>query len=113
MSLPPSQRSYLAHALLRQLLHCPRTIPAMTPEPSADFEVFAGGTEANLKRLCVDCGLITGRFCDFCLAEVRLPNEHWCDGQMTPLCSRCDNRFGVAISAGACRGVQNRHTGVC
>ena len=57
------------------------------------MEVLAVGDESMLIRPCVDCGLKTGRFCDYCLAETRLPNEKWCDGQMTPLCSRCDNKY--------------------
>eukprot|EP00975_Prorocentrum_lima_P040090 8421035-Prorocentrum_lima.AAC.1 len=42
-------------------------------------------------RPCVDCGLMTGRFCDWCLAADRLPGEVRAAGQMTPLCSHCDN----------------------
>ena len=42
---------------------------------------------------CVDCGLWTGRFCDYCRAADRVPSERWCDGQPTPLCSQCDNKY--------------------
>ena len=53
--------------------------------------VLAYGDQEMLTRPCVDCGLLTGRFCDWCFAADRLPNEEWADGQMTPLCSDCDN----------------------
>ena len=45
----------------------------------------------QLIQPCVDCGLWTGRFCDYCLAEQRMPDSFWEPGQRTPLCSRCDN----------------------
>ena len=49
-----------------------------------------------LVRPCVDCGLLTGRFCDYCYAFERFPNgdadgRGWARGQLTPLCSLCDN----------------------
>ena len=56
------------------------------------WEVLAAGDTELLCRPCVDCGLYTGRFCDHCLAEDRIPSEVWADGQHTPLCSWCDNR---------------------
>ena len=57
-----------------------------------------GPTEL-LMRPCVDCGLVTGRYCDGeeedagppCFAENRIPNEVWIENQRTPLCSVCDN----------------------
>ena len=51
---------------------------------------LAGGTECELFRPCVDCGLITGSFCDFCKAADWLPDEAWAEHQVTPLCTRCD-----------------------
>ena len=57
------------------------------------MEVLALGEDEELTRLCVDCGLYTGRFCDRCYASQRIPTEVWCRGQRTPLCSRCDNRW--------------------
>jgi hypothetical protein len=56
--------------------------------------ILASGDAQMLIRPCVDCGLWTGRFCDFCYAAARLPNEEWADGQLTPLCSDCDNLRG-------------------
>ena len=50
-----------------------------------------------LLRSCVDCGLRTGRFCDHCLAEDRVPNEVWASGQHTPLCSHCDNEHNMLL----------------
>ena len=48
------------------------------------------GEPDMLCRPCVDCGLYTGCFCDFCRAEDRLPDEVWAEGQHTPLCTNCD-----------------------
>ena len=56
------------------------------------MQVLAMGSPAMLNRPCVDCGLFTGRFCDYCLASDRLPDEVWAAGQMTPLCSNCENK---------------------
>ena len=56
------------------------------------MQVLAMGSPAMLNRPCVDCGLFTGRFCDRCLASDRMPAEVWADGQMTPLCSNCENK---------------------
>ena len=57
---------------------------AMTDDPSI------------LQRPCVDCGLNTGGFCDYCRAADRFPDgdatgRGWAVGQLTPLCSKCDN----------------------
>ena len=60
----------------------------------ADLEVIAMGSSDTLIRPCVDCGLMTGRFCDDCRAAERVPKEGWAPGQKTPLCSECDNREG-------------------
>ncbi len=56
------------------------------------MQVLCVGDPDTLCRPCVDCGLYTGRFCDHCYAELRLPNEIWARGQMTPLCSNCDKK---------------------
>jgi hypothetical protein len=58
------------------------------------MEVICFGDDEMLRRPCVDCGLITGSFCDYCRAADRLPHERWAAGQMTPLCSHCDRRHG-------------------
>ena len=60
---------------------------------SVALQVLAAGDVETLCRPCVDCGLKTGRFCDYCYAEDRLPGEKWANKQLTPLCSTCDNRF--------------------
>ena len=65
------------------------------------MQVLATGSEEMLNRPCVDCGLITGRFCDYCLASDRMPGEVWAAGQMTPLCSYCDNKHDACHF---CRG---------
>ena len=63
------------------------------------LQVLAFASEDDptiLMRECVDCGLRTGRFCDYCRAEDRFPagdatRRGWAPGQRTPLCSFCDN----------------------
>ena len=70
-------------------------------DPAPRMEVLAWGSEEQLLRPCVDCGLITGRFCDYCLAETRVPSEEWVADQHTPLCSRCDWKHGMCHY---CRG---------
>ena len=62
---------------------------------------MAFGTEDQFWRPCVDCGLATGSFCDYCRAADRLPDELWVHNQMTPLCSHCDNKYGACHF---CRG---------
>ena len=59
------------------------------------MQVLAWGDENMLARPCVDCGLKTGCYCDHCRACDRCPKEEWADGQMTPLCSNCDNEHGA------------------
>ena len=59
----------------------------------ARMECICWGDEETLLRPCVDCGLVTGCFCDHCEAEDRLPGERWAAGQMTPLCSRCEIKY--------------------
>ena len=70
---------------------------------SSKMEVLCFGSLEQLNRPCVDCGQWTGRFCDYCYAVDRLPSEQWADGQLTPLCSACDN---ARDSCHYCRGVQ-------
>ena len=67
-----------------------------------DMQVLAWGDENMLARPCVDCGLKTGCYCDYCRACDRCPKEKWADGQMTPLCTNCDNRQGACHF---CRGL--------
>ena len=50
-----------------------------------------------LNRFCVDCGLRTGCYCDYCLAKDRSPNEVWASGQHTPLCSHCDKEHDMLL----------------
>ena len=69
----------------------------------AALKVYAVGSPELLIRPCVDCGLKTGGYCDNdkCLAEDRMPEEEWAEGQRTPLCSRCDNKYSACHY---CRG---------
>lgn len=70
------------------------TIAALTVIPSGDDSDFA--------RPCVDCGYMTGNFCDGgitveydkCFAAKRIPSERWSSpSQRTPLCSLCEKRL--------------------
>ena len=62
------------------------------------LQVLAVGDEKMLCRPCVDCGTRTGRFCDGhgkgeCYAANRLPDQEWADGQLTPLCRKCEDKW--------------------
>lgn len=56
-----------------------------------DMSIICVSDQETLVRPCVDCGQRTGRFCDYCYAADRCPDERWAPNQMTPLCTRCDN----------------------
>ena len=79
-----------------------RCDPNVLTDLAAGMEVVCTGTAKMLCRPCVDCGLYTGRYCDHCKAIERIPSEQWAEGQMTPLCSRCDWDSGKCRF---CRGV--------
>ena len=66
------------------------------------------GSPLGLCRPCVDCGTWTEDFCAIkalqghamwqgkvCLAAARLPQELWQPGQRTPLCHRCEAKYGA------------------
>ena len=63
-----------------------------TQKPRVPLQVIATGSTEMLNRPCVDCGLVTGSFCDHCRAAVRCPDEVWADHQMTPLFTHCDRK---------------------
>ena len=79
------------------------------------LEVLAtGNTHHDLVAACVDCGRLTGCFCDGeelrtsrlpCLASSHYPetNQKWAAGQRTPLCTSCDRKFSGQCHF--CRGV--------
>ena len=67
------------------------------------MQPLAGSDPETLSRACVDCGLITGSFCDYCLAADRIPEEKWEPGQCTPLCTKCDTKNDGICHF--CRGV--------
>ena len=59
----------------------------LNPAPAMenpDFHIAYGEPEM-LTRPCVDCGSVTGSFCDWCWAHDRVPNEEWAARQKTPL----------------------------
>ena len=70
--------------------------------PMEVIAVAEEGQEHLLLRPCVDCGLRTGCFCDWCLAIDRFPDEEWVPGQHTPLCTVCDQRHNRCH---LCRGL--------
>ena len=53
-----------------------------------DAEAMQRAREAS--RPCVDCGLLTGCFCDFCYIAERYPCPEQDRLRHTPLCTRCD-----------------------
>ena len=69
---------------------------------SVDFDIFWCPTEGPTSFPCVDCGLLTGNFCDGswrmgfdrCFARNRVPkdsaNASGFGNQRTPLCSYCE-----------------------
>ena len=67
----------------------------MPPKKVEDvtMEIVAYGTVEMLTRPCVDCGRITGCFCDHCFAQDRIADEQWAENQRTPLCTACDREF--------------------
>ena len=82
---PPSLRAGQSH------LASTMTVP---------FDVLAFGEPEDFSRPCVDCGRITGSFCDGkfgrpCFAAERVPSEKWVDGQRTPLCTACDREKDI------------------
>ena len=60
----------------------------------AKLHVTEWGDMETINRACVDCGLITGSFCDYCEAVDHFPREPWAEGQLTPLCTHCDFKKG-------------------
>ena len=79
--------------------------PQLGPDQVA-LQALAVGTQDELCRPCVDCGLYTGCYCDGndwgeCFAADRMPQEHWANNQRTPLCTACDRRFNMCHF---CRG---------
>jgi hypothetical protein len=60
------------------------------------MDIYALGSEETLIRPCVDCGQYTGSFCDNeCLAKDCVTDEEWEDGQLTPHCTSCEDRYDV------------------
>ena len=62
--------------------------------------LLAAGDANILHRPCVDCGLVTGCFCDYCFAEDRDPSGEYASGQHTPLCTDCDREFEMCHVGG-------------
>ena len=70
--------------------------------------------DANvLQRPCVDCGLVTGCFCDYCHAKDRDPSGHYTEGQGTPLCTDCDREFEMCHFCRKDSNVVDRHCVDC
>ena len=74
----------------------PKAVPVqMTLSNGLVVEVYGFGNDpSDFIRPCVDCGQITGSFCENqCLASTRLPNEQWQKNQPTPHCTGCDQNL--------------------
>ena len=85
-------RTVTEHASPRRTAteHASTSASTHNTPPAADMSVICVGDQKTLNRPCVDCGQVTGRFCDLCHAAQRCPNEHWAPNQMTPLCETCE-----------------------
>ena len=76
---------------------------AFPPVMAQELRVICCGTQDTLNRPCVDCGRVTGSYCDReCDAKYRLPSECWEPNQKTPHCTHCDRLYGACHF---CRGV--------
>ena len=71
------------------------------------LDVLCFGTEEQLLQPCVNCGLITGNFCEtqrqrghdlwqggYCFVADHLRGSDWAPYQRTPLCTKCENLYG-------------------
>ena len=75
--------------------HVCALLPAMAPSVPMTVTALAGSA-SSLCRPCVDCGRYTGSFCDNdCLAQTRVPSERWTQGQRTPHCTSCEDKYIV------------------
>ena len=75
--------------------------------------LLAAGDANILHRPCVDCGLVTGCFCDYCLAEDRDPSGEYASGQHTPLCTDCDREFEMCHFCRRDSNIVDRHCVDC
>ena len=96
-----SHYSYFSQTSHRWLQHDKKKHLSILGLYMAILEAFSFGSSGQLSRPCVDCGLITGSFCDFCKASDRCPKEKWQPNQMTPLCPYCDRKHKMCHF---CRG---------
>ena len=97
----------LLNCVLAAYLSAQSQLAAGLKSPQLDqmlaLSVTSVGTPDSLIRPCVDCGRMTGNFCENeCLAEHWLPSEHWSPGQSTPQCTRCEWKF---VACHFCRRV--------
>jgi len=81
-----SQRDFFGSGLLTPGTRIARS----TLGSMVELQVLAAGTMELLCRPCVDCRRVTGRFCDYCFAADRMPEQTWADNQLTPFCSQCE-----------------------
>ena len=65
-----------------------------------DMSIICASDQETLVRPCVDCGQMTGRFCDYCYAADRCPDERWAPNQLTPLCCLLPQQFVRAVESG-------------
>ena len=82
-----------------------------------ELQVLCVGDEEELMRPCVDCGLITGNFCETerqrghilwqggnCFVADHERGSDWAPYQRTPLCTKCEKLHG---SCHFCRKVHS------
>ena len=90
--------SDLQHFVAQPQPSCPPLLGCLLSSAlMATMGVFAAADCLHdMFRPCVDCGRLTGNFCDNdCPAEQWCPSEQWCDGQLTPQCTVCEKQHVV------------------
>ena len=82
-----------------------------------EFEALCVGDADQLLQPCVDCGRVTGNFCETtlqqghalwqggsCFVADHVRGSDWAPNQRTPLCTECEERHG------ACRFCRKVHS---
>ena len=67
--------------------------PNRAAKPATKNPVSAN--RSTLCRPCIDCGLVTGSFCDRCCVRPHWTTNRWQPGTTTPLCTHCDKKWSA------------------